>query len=182
METQRVAVTNDGTPEHVHVHAGGAPNPVPAGPPRKNRATRRQHGQKRRRALRITRGGKGSTNGPQRAAQRAAAVGLVVGRPVRADLGAMPLNWAPSQRFKLPGDRLPGTPLEFADRLVNYKVQAGCVSGVMPGRKWRASAKQRRRCTHKSRTAALRKYVAGKREEAAYAAAHPAEFAAAQAG
>lgn len=118
-------------------------------------------------------------NGAQRAQRRAAAKGLTVGRSVAAQCRSwLGIGDPPSSRHYVPREERtyagPGgaAPLGRVDRLARYLLQRDVTTHARQGTGWQPTPRQRRRLDHKARTAAVRKYEAGKREEARYALEH----------
>lgn len=131
----------------------------------------------------------GSDSGPERAQRRAWARGLEVGKPVRVvHPGGDPrLHFGMQQSRMVPkriglfggkplvvfprdaGQR-EQVPLEFGERLSNYRIQQAVRTHSIGGTRWRPTPRQRRRLNHKARAAAKRHYVADQR--ARFEAAH----------
>lgn len=88
--------------------------------------------------------------GPERAARRAARNGLTVGAPVRAEV----MTKTP------PGPQHELVPLEFGERMTNYRLQVAVRDHCLTGARWRPTARQRRRLEHKARSASYRKLLA----------------------
>lgn len=99
-------------------------------------------------------------NGLQRAALRAHAKGLRVGYPVRAVLSkAQALNWpdaVPGKQYGQAHYAGPegAVPLEFGERIGNYRIQQAVRTHSIGGTKWRPTPRQRRRLDHKANRAA----------------------------
>jgi hypothetical protein len=131
----------DGADPHATVPAETARQAAASLP--KNRATRRAHGQ---RGAGPIRGGGAAflanrkPNGLQRAALRAHAKGLRVGYPVRAQV----------MTKTRPGPQNPLVPLEFGERISNYRVQQAVRTHSIGGTRWRPTPRQRRRLDHKA--------------------------------
>lgn len=81
--------------------------------------------------------------GPERAARRAARNGLTVGAPVRAEV----MTKTP------PGPQHELVPLEFGERLTNYRLQVAVRDHCLTGARWQPTARQYRRLERKARHA-----------------------------
>lgn len=138
----------------------------------KNRAHRRAHGQRGTAYLPVAKHrsrGQRAETGPQRAQRRAAARGLIVGQPVRvvhpggnllAHYGLQQAHMVPKRIHQFGGEPVvvfPRAqrpqmlePLEFGERLSNYRLQQAVRTHHVGGTKWRPTARQRRRLDHKA--------------------------------
>lgn len=102
----------------------------------------------------------GNDSGPARAERRARLKGLTVGRSVAEQCrGWLGVGDPPSSPLLVPySERTyagPGgaTPLEFGERLTNYRLQVATRDHCLTGRRWQPTARQYRRLERKARHA-----------------------------